>query len=164
MCSARSSDIYCTQSIPHAMDKTLRAVTALPWRIGKIQSALRTPFEKGAPPLRHPWPKLLLRALPEPALARGRKKEIIIFPYKRLIREPYVKGLSRHILTRQKKHAGLRYSTVPLTTVPLLPHGGVRFNCFRFSCRLCECPALPAASHMLAAPVCLGHPVGRSHL
>ena len=84
------------------MDKTFRAVTSLPWRVEKIQSDLGTPFEKGVPPLRHPWPKLLLRALPEPALAGGRKKEIILFPYKRVIRELYVKGLSRHILTRPK--------------------------------------------------------------
>jgi len=36
-------------------------------------------------------------------------------PYERMIREPYVKGLARHILAAKP----LRYSTVPLTTVPL---------------------------------------------
>ena len=35
----------------------------------------------------------------------------------RIAREPYVKGLSRHILTVGLRQL-LRYSTVPLTTVP----------------------------------------------
>lgn len=161
MCNTRFLDIY-TQSIPYAMDKTFRTVTSLPWRVEKIQSALGTPFEKGVPPFRHPWPKLLLRALPEPALAGDGKKEMILFPYKRVIREPYVKGLSRHILTRLKAcRAAVFHGS--LTTVPLLPHGDAGVNCFRFSFRLSGCPALAAASHMLAVPVCLGHPVGRSH-
>ena len=134
MCSTRFLDIY-TQSILHAMDMTFRAVTTLPCRIEKIQSTLEMPFK-------------MVSHRPNPPSLGDRKKGIILFPYKRVIREPYVKGLSRHILTRQKR-VGLRYSAVSLTTVPLLPHGDEGFNCFRFSCQLRERPALPAASHML---------------
>jgi len=46
------------------------------------------------------------------------KAPVWCFPLSnRIAREPYVKGLSRHILTVGLRQL-LRYSTVPLTTVP----------------------------------------------
>ena len=66
---------------------------------------------QGTRPLTHLW------ALPTPVLNGSRERSFAPFPHTRIIREPYVKGLSRHILDR--KGRGLRYSTVPLTTVPL---------------------------------------------
>ena len=61
-------------------------------------------------------PLTQIRALPEPILA-GRQEKGAVAPFllDRIIREPYVKRLSRHILAPQV----LRYSTVLLTTVPL---------------------------------------------
>ena len=56
------------------------------------------------------------QALPEPVLAgRQEKGAVAPFLFDRIIREPYVKQLSRHILAP----TALRYSTVYLTTVPL---------------------------------------------
>lgn len=56
------------------------------------------------------------RALPGPVLAGGQEKaHYAPFLCKRIIREPFVNRLSRHILALK----ALRYSTVLLTTVPL---------------------------------------------
>ena len=65
----------------------------------------------GTSPLTH------FRALPEPVLA-GRQEKGAVAPFllNRIIREPYVNRLSRHILTAWRR---LRYSTVLLTTAPL---------------------------------------------
>ena len=67
-------------------------------------------YPQGTRPLTH------FQALPEPVLAgRQEKGAVAPFLFDRIIREPYVKQLSRHILAP----TALRYSTVYLTTVPL---------------------------------------------
>lgn len=60
---------------------------------------------------------------PSPSSPEGRKRaQLPLFCKNRMIREPYVKELSRHILVLNANKVGnaLRYSTVSLTTVPLL--------------------------------------------
>ena len=66
---------------------------------------------QGTSPLTHQ------RALPAPVLA-GRQEKGAVAPFllDRIVREPYVNRLSRHILTAWRR---LRYSTVLLTTAPL---------------------------------------------
>jgi hypothetical protein len=67
-------------------------------------------YPQGTRPLTH------FQALPEPVLAgRQEKGAVAPFLFDRIIREPYVKQLSRYILAP----TALRYSTVYLTTVPL---------------------------------------------
>ena len=65
---------------------------------------------QGTCPLTH------FRALPEPVLA-GRQEKGADAPFvlNRIIREPYVNRLSRHILTTWRR---FRYSTILLTTAP----------------------------------------------
>ena len=61
-----------------------------------------------------PLTRILGSAQTRPRRKQG-KAQLPLSLCRRIIREPYVKGLSRHILAA----APLRYSTVPLTTVPL---------------------------------------------
>lgn len=96
---------------------------------------------QGTSPLTH------FRALPEPALAEGQEKGAVApFLLDRIIREPYVKELSRHILVP----LALRYSTVSLTTVPLRLHGGLSLHIK--DCLLSkEDQDLPLAGHVISS-------------
>lgn len=82
-----------TESKKYRLKRTLKTAN-IP--IGRPfgDSGLCPKNPQGTCPLTH------YRALPEPVLSgRQEKGAIAPFPYNRIIREPYVKRLSRHILT-----------------------------------------------------------------